>query len=370
MNSDLERLDGIGPATAQKLIDNGFRTIESIAAASLTELTAIDGITESVARKIIKSAAEQSDGVLSLKFKTGEELLEEYKKRAYLTTGCKTFDTILGGGLFTQKLYEFWGSEGTGKSNMLHQLICTAALPESKGGLGAGTIYIDPENSLSLKRIREIAPRFGLDPEAVIKGISRTVPPNSDALKYICSRVLATQIEMTGARLIILDSIATHFRSEYGAQRQLIPERQQKANQILHELKRCAKLYNAVAVITNQATGDPSGYGSGIKHSMGNVIGHESEVRIQVSIKSSSKGERKFKIEKAVDLPRDEVVLKLTETGYYDLGETPVKLKEIISQNAPISAQKTATAAPNSETPRKTATTATSTKKIVRRKRT
>ncbi|MHA1310602.1 MAG: helix-hairpin-helix domain-containing protein [Candidatus Helarchaeota archaeon] len=364
MSSDLERLDGIGATTAQKLIDNGFRTIESIATARPSELAAIDGITEAVAKKIIRSAAEQSDGVLGLKFKTGDELLEEYNKREILTTGCKTFDEILGGGLSTQRLYEFWGPEGTGKSNMLHQLICTAALPKSKGGLGGGTVFIDAENSLSLKRIREIAPRFGLDGNAVIKGISRAVPANSDALRYMCSQQLGTQIELTGAKLVVLDSIATHFRSEYGAQRQLIPERQQKANQILHEIKKFAKLYNIVAVITNQATGDPSGYGAGIKHSMGNVIGHESEIRIQVTIKSSAKGERKFKVEKAVDLPKSEVVLVLRDTGYYDLGVKPVKINTIKQSDTKMNK--------NPSTERQINTVekeVPQTKKIVRRKR-
>jgi len=370
LSSDLERLEGIGPTTAQKLIDNGFRTIEAIASARPSEIASIEGITDAVAKKIIKAAAEQSDGVLGLKFKTGEELLEEYKKRDCLTTGCETFDEILGGGLYTQKLYEFWGGEGTGKSNMLHQLICTAALPVSKGGLGSGTIFIDAENALSLKRIREIAPRFGLDPEAVIKGISRTVPSNSDALKFMCSRLLGQQIEMTGARLIVLDSIATHFRSEYGAQRQLIPERQQKANQILHELKKYAKLYNAIAIITNQATGDPSGYGANIKHSMGNVIGHESEIRIQILIKSSAKGERKFKIEKAVDLPREEIILKLTDTGYYDMGVSPTKTKRQPPKKTTITNQKRSAHSELENTnDNEVKNESTTAKKIVRRKR-
>ena len=53
MSSDLERIDGIGPSTAQKLINHGFRTIESLASATVRELAVIDGITETLARKII-----------------------------------------------------------------------------------------------------------------------------------------------------------------------------------------------------------------------------------------------------------------------------------------------------------------------------
>jgi len=141
----------------------------------------------------------------------------------------------------------------------------------------------------------------------------------------MCNVVLGSQIEETGAKLIIVDSIATFFRSEYGSQRQKLPERQQKVNEILHDLKRHTKLNNAVTIITNQASGDVSGFGSPIKHSMGHVVGHESEVRISVSVYSTAKNERKFKVDKAVDLPKESVVLVLKEDGYHDLDATAAK---------------------------------------------
>ncbi|MFW9877246.1 MAG: helix-hairpin-helix domain-containing protein [Candidatus Thorarchaeota archaeon] len=322
MSTDLERLDGIGPSLAQKLIDSGFRTIISIASASPNELQSIEGITSSFAKRLIKSASGQSDG-LGLYFRRGKDMIQDYEKQEYLTSGCSSFDELLNGGFCTQKLYEVWGMEGTCKSNLMNQLICTTALPKSKGGLGGGAIYIDTDNALSLNRIRSVAPRFELDPEDVIENISRVSPFNSDALKYICRNELSEELSQTGARLIIVDSIATHFRSEYGSMRQLAPERQQKALQVLQAIKKNARIFNAVAVITNQAVGDPSGYGVGIKHAMGLAVGHASEIRIHLSVKSKSRREIMIYIEKAIDLPNKETVLQITDTGFYDLDTAP-----------------------------------------------
>ncbi|MBD3229717.1 MAG: hypothetical protein GF329_16165 [Candidatus Lokiarchaeota archaeon] len=318
MTTDLEELDGVGPNMAEKLIENGFRTLDAIAAAKPGNLTRIHGISQNVAEQLIEQASKKAGGAYGLKFITGDELVKFYESREKLTTGCKSLDKILKGGLVTGKLYEFWGPEGSGKSNMALQLVCTAAMPKEKGGLGGKAIYIDAENSLSMERVGEIAPRFGLDPLVVFKGISRNVPQNVDALLYVCEKLLPKIIQETGAKIIVLDSIATHFRSEYGAKRQELPERQQKASKVAHALKRCAKIYECVALMTNQSTADPSGWGSGIKHSMGNIIGHESEVRIRITVKSTKNKERNFYIEKAVDLPNETVILKISKTGFHD----------------------------------------------------
>ena len=70
---DLEDLPGIGPKTAEKLRDAGFRTVESIAVASPKELFEIAEIGESSAAKIIEAARR----LQTLAFITATELLEK-----------------------------------------------------------------------------------------------------------------------------------------------------------------------------------------------------------------------------------------------------------------------------------------------------
>jgi len=57
----LEDLPGVGPATAEKLKEAGFNTIEAIAVASPAELGATAEIGEATASKIINAARQAAD---------------------------------------------------------------------------------------------------------------------------------------------------------------------------------------------------------------------------------------------------------------------------------------------------------------------
>ena len=69
----LEDLPGVGPATAEKLREAGFNSIEAIAVASPGELVSAAEVGEATAAKIIAGAREAADvgG-----FETGDRILE------------------------------------------------------------------------------------------------------------------------------------------------------------------------------------------------------------------------------------------------------------------------------------------------------
>ena len=347
---DLQSIEGIGDTTAEKLIGAGISNVVSLASTTVAKLVAI-GLTKANANKILGLARERCSGIFG--FVSGEELIKQYGKRQYLTSGSKDLDGILyvNKGFQTQKLYEIYGPEGTGKSTLLHQLICTAYLPPDKGGLGAGAIYIDTEGSFSMKRIEEIAPRFGIDPAEITRSVIKSSPPTSDVLLYLCETELEKMASETGARLFCLDSIATHFRSEYGTERQCLPERQQKANKVVHALKRVAQQMNGVAIMTNQVSANVTGMGRPWQHSMGFVIGHEAHVRIRVSIKSTSEALRLLTIEKALDLPPNECILQIDTTGFLDV-EQPAKTSKKAKGKAESEGEvKVQTKLPDAKTP-------------------
>jgi N utilization substance protein A len=54
--SDLTKLDGVGPKTAELLVEAGYDTVEKIAAMSDEEILAIPGIGEKTAQKVLLSA--------------------------------------------------------------------------------------------------------------------------------------------------------------------------------------------------------------------------------------------------------------------------------------------------------------------------
>ena len=114
----LESLPGVGPTTAERLREAGYRTVESIAVATVEELREIAEIGEIQAKKIIEAAKEMADiGV----FITGEEILELRKELGWITTGSKQLDTLLGGGIPTRAVTEVFGEFGSGKTQLAHQ---------------------------------------------------------------------------------------------------------------------------------------------------------------------------------------------------------------------------------------------------------
>ncbi|MBS7659797.1 hypothetical protein KEJ28_03800 [Candidatus Bathyarchaeota archaeon] len=87
----LEDLPGVGPATAQKLRELGFHTIEALAMATVKELEPA-GISEKKALAII-NAARSSIGI---SFIRANELLKMRQRVLRLTTGSKALDKLLG----------------------------------------------------------------------------------------------------------------------------------------------------------------------------------------------------------------------------------------------------------------------------------
>ena len=106
----LTDLPRVGPATEKKLRELGFTTIEAVAMASVKELVAA-GIGEKVAQEIINAARS----AIALTFVSAEELLKMQENVERLTTGSKALDALLGGGLETQSITEFYGEFGSGK---------------------------------------------------------------------------------------------------------------------------------------------------------------------------------------------------------------------------------------------------------------
>src|SRR3989304_6826756 len=246
----LEDLPGVGPATAQKLRELGFNTVESLATATIKELEPA-GIGEKKAFDVIKAARSS----LTVSFIRADELLKQRQNVARLTTGSKAIDEILGGGLETQTITEFYGEYGSGKSQLCHQMCVNVQLPPEKGGLSGGALYVDTENTFRTERIVQMAQHLGLNPEEVVKNIIYADAYTSDHQMFLLEN--ADQVvKKNNIKLIIVVSLTAHFRSEYLG-REMLAERQQKINSHMHRLVRLARGFNAVAVVTNQVMSKP-----------------------------------------------------------------------------------------------------------------
>src|SRR5208282_3596182 len=204
----IEDIPGVGPATAEKLKEMGFHTVESLATATIKELSQV-GVSEKQAAKIVAEARE----TLALSFIRADELIKMRQNVRRLTTGSRQIDELLGGGLETQTITEFYGEYGVGKSILCHQLAVNVQLPEDKGGLNGAALYIDTENTFRTEWVIRMAEALGLDPTQTAKNIIYSEAFNSDHQVLLLEKADKI-IQENNVKLIILDSLTSHFRSE------------------------------------------------------------------------------------------------------------------------------------------------------------
>ena len=310
-NLDVEEIDCVGRVTAQRLREAGYYTVKDVAFATVKELADVIG-NEERAAQIIKNAQK----LLGLRtFITALELYEMRKSVKKISTGCRSLDDLLGGGIETKAITELIGEFGAGKTQLCHQLAVMVQLPEEKGGLRGKAFYIDTENTFRPERIMQIAKARGLDPQEALKNIFYARAYNSDHQMALVDEVRKI-IDKENIKLIIIDSVISHFRAEYPG-RENLAERQQKLNQHIAQLLRIADVYDVAVVITNQVVAQPDMYfGNPLKPAGGNVLAHGATYRIWLR-----KAKENIRIAKILDSPmhpEKEATFRITDEGIVD----------------------------------------------------
>jgi DNA repair protein RadA len=310
----IEDIPGVGPATAEKLREMGFHTVESLATATIKELTEA-GVGEKQAGKVIAEARDS----LALSFIRADELIKMRQNVRRLTTASKQLDELLAGGLETQTITEFYGEYGVGKSILCHQLAVNVQLPEEKGGLNGAALYIDTENTFRPEWIVRMAKAMGLDPAEVAKNIIYSEAFTSDHQILILEKADKV-IQENHVKLIIVDSLTSHFRSEYLG-REMLAERQQKLNNHLHRLVRLSRAFNACAVVTNQVMSRPDQFfAMAVEAVGGHIVSHTTHTRLFLR-RTASGPVRICKLISSPYLPEGERIFKITEEGIKDITE-------------------------------------------------
>ncbi|MCD6341006.1 MAG: DNA repair and recombination protein RadA [Desulfurococcales archaeon] len=305
---------GLSPTLLKKLKEVGYKTLESIAVANINELASVVGIPTPTAQRIVSKARE----ALGLRFKTALELKREWTNIGRITTGSKRLDELLGGGIETKTITEFYGEYGTGKTQICMQLSVNVQLPREKGGLEGRALFIDTEGTFRWERIEVMAKALGLDPDKVMENIIWARAISSDHQMAIVEEAMEL-IPKENIKLLVVDSVTGHFRAEYPG-RENLAVRQQKLNRHLHQLSRIADVYNIAVVVTNQVMARPDVfYGDPTTAVGGHVLAHAPGVRVQLR---RGRGNRRIaRVVDAPHLPESEAVFVITEEGIRDIEE-------------------------------------------------
>jgi len=322
---DVTTIAGVGAVTKQKLNDAGIFSILDLATAGPAEIAdATDwDITKSVEvnNKARKRLVEL--GRLEPDFVSATDLLTRRKNITRISTGSKNVDELLGGGIETWAITEFYGEFGAGKTQVCHTLCCTVQQPVAEGGLDGGVVYIDTEGTFRPERIVEIAQARGLNPDSILSRIMVARAYNS-AHQELIVKDLGNMVAKHGIKLVIVDSAVAHYRAEFLG-RGTLAERQQRLNRFMHNLLRTAETHNLAVVMTNQVQSAPdSFFGDPTRATGGHVVAHTSTYRIYL------RKAGKNRIARMIDSPyhpERDAVFMLDERGIDDPPEESTKRK-------------------------------------------
>lgn len=309
---NMEDIPGVGPKLAEKLTELGFTDPMSIAVASPGELASILEIGKATAGKIINNVRQ----MLEMGYTSADKVWKQRQKIGRISTGSKALDELLGGGVETQAITETYGQFGSGKSQIGFQLAINVQLPVDQGGLNGSCLFIDTEATFRPGRLKQVAEAKGLDPEKALKKIFVARAYNSDHEVFLVEKS-SEIIQEKNIKLLIVDSLTSHFRADYVGRGELAP-RQQKLNKLLHNLQRLADSHNIAVFVTNQVLANPAiMFGDPTRPIGGHVLAHQSTYRVY--LRKSSGEKRIAKMMDSPNLPPGECVFKITPDGIRDM---------------------------------------------------
>lgn len=224
---------------------------------------------------------QYSHSTIHKNFDSAEKFQEGRKNTGKISTGSKGLDRLPLGGIETSALTEIHGASGSGKTQFCFTLCAMVQQNVSNGGLNGKAIYIDTEQKFIPNRIVQIAEARGFDTHNILSNILLSRPLTSSAQEQTIQDLCA-MIEKGQTKLLIVDSIISHYRSEF-AGRTSLPERQHRLYKSMRLLANIAEIYEVAVVVTNQVQSSHDSFAEDSTiPTGGNVMAYASTYRNQL----------------------------------------------------------------------------------------
>ncbi|NJE01993.1 DNA repair and recombination protein RadA [Thermococcus sp. JdF3] len=271
----------------------------------------VSALLEEIARlrKVALGAIEFIETVKKLEFHEVESVeLIDYNDWVYDLVVPETHNFIAPDGLILHN------------TQLAHTLAVMVQLPGEEGGLNGSVVWIDTENTFRPERIRQIAEARGLDPDETLKNIYVARAFNSNHQMLLVERaeeIIKEKAETERpVKLLVVDSLMAHFRSEYVG-RGTLAERQQKLAKHLADLHRIADLYDIAVFVTNQVQAKPDAFfGDPTRPVGGHILAHSATLRIY--LRKGKAGKRVARLIDSPHLPEGEAIFRITDKGAED----------------------------------------------------
>jgi len=177
----------------------GVTSLVSLLSLPIERLSALLNLNFHSANKLRRSLMEQYSPVPC----SGLGLYQAAPDPPILSTGCRAFDAILGGGLRSGEICEVFGGPSTGKTQLCLSAVALCALS------GGKVVYIDTAGDLCLQRLSQVVEARGCSREKAEEALERVLV----AKAWDPTQMLAT-IEQLGevrADLVVLDNLSIPF---------------------------------------------------------------------------------------------------------------------------------------------------------------
>ncbi|XP_027349913.1 DNA repair protein XRCC3 homolog [Abrus precatorius] len=190
-----------------------------------------------------------------------ENLMQLQQRTEKCSVGCPVLDRCLGGGVPCNSVTELVGESGSGKTQLCLQLVLSAQLPPSGGGLSASSIYIHTEFPFPFRRLRQLSRAFRSshpnlscsDPcDRVFLRAVHSADELVDLIPTIETFLLHSRSQWRPVRVVVIDSIAALFRSDFENTGWDLRRRSSLFFKISGGLRWLAKKYGLAVVVTNQ----------------------------------------------------------------------------------------------------------------------
>jgi DNA repair protein RadA len=208
--------------------------------------------------------------------------------------------------------YTYYGGPGVGKTQFCYTSCVMLPSPYK-------VIYIDTENSFRPERIQEIAKGRGLDSEQILQRIHFTKALNSKQQEG-CIKAARCEINSDNKiKLVIVDSIISHYNAEYAGRGKTLPEKMQRLNESLHILLKAASSEGVAVVVTNHQT-QSSLDSNAVVPSGRNVTSYASRYRIHLAGQNNDR--RRARLEYSPSHPQSDTYFVIDEKrGFTDIEE-------------------------------------------------
>lgn len=253
----LKRLD-LDQNLLDRLSKQNIHTCQDVLSLTRLEILKLLGISDKKRKELVDVVSKGC----SPKPHTAFEMYEEKRRKInFLSLSIEQLDNSLGGGVPVGNVTEITGPSGVGKTQFCFMLSVLATLPAALGGLNGQVIYIDTESTFSAERVMEIAhsrlPEVYTSEKQLMQLMQRIFvysASTTEALKEILQKI-EWDIIRTSAKLVIIDSVASLVRKEFGTAG--LKSRIERSNLVLEQsalLKNLAETLGIAVVVTNQVT--------------------------------------------------------------------------------------------------------------------